>query len=116
VAVLAAACEDPTPLWLCEGEKKTLAVAQLGVPAVGLESAWGWPLKGTRELLPDFGFLRLRGRTVELLPDSDVRTNRLIAQSMWRLAEALRRVGAHPRLVLLPPGVKGADDFLQRPA
>lgn len=90
------------PLWLIEGEKKALAVAQLGMPAVGIESAWGWHSRGSRELLPDFDDISLRGRTVELVPDSDVTTNPMIERSMMQLADALRRRGARARIVLLP--------------
>jgi hypothetical protein len=100
------------PVFLIEGEKKSLAVAQLGLPAVGLESAWGWHLKGGRTLLPDFAAMRLSGRVVELVPDADVQTNPMIATSMRQLADALRATGARPRLVRLPREFKGVDDFL----
>jgi hypothetical protein len=106
------ALASDAPLFLCEGEKKSLSVAQIGLPAVGLESAWGWHVKGTAALLPDFDVITLRGRVVELLPDSDVHTNPLIAKAMRRLADALRSAGARPRLVRLPPEVKGVDDLL----
>ena len=34
--------EGTAPLWLVEGEKKALAVAQLGLPAVGFCGIEGW--------------------------------------------------------------------------
>jgi hypothetical protein len=90
------------PLWIVEGEKKALAAAQIGLPAIGIESAWGWCRKGTRELLPDFALIPLAGRIIELVPDGDVHTNPAIKASMRRLADTLRDAGARPRLVRLP--------------
>lgn len=112
LASMRRALEGDEPIFLIEGEKKSLSIAQLGLPAVGLESAWGWHVKAAATLLPDFDFIRLTGRVVELLPDSDVRTNPMIAKSMRLLADALRTVGARPRLVRLPAEVKGVDDYL----
>lgn len=53
------ALEDDAPVWLVEGMKKALAVSQLGLPAVGIESAWSWHARGSRSLLPDFAVIRL---------------------------------------------------------
>jgi hypothetical protein len=117
LATLAAVLEGDAPLWLVEGEKKSLSAAQLGLASVGLESAWGWHEKGSRELLPDFDAIPLRGRVVELVPDSDVRENALIASSMRKLADALRARGAKPRLVRVPgdgSAKTGLDDFIVR--
>jgi hypothetical protein len=105
LATMDRAVRGSGPLYVVEGEKKALAVSQLGLPAVGLESAWGWHGRGSRELLPDFDLIALQGRTVELVPDSDVLTNPMIEQSMRCLADALRRRGARARIVLLPEQV-----------
>jgi hypothetical protein len=112
LATMPRALKGDEPVFLIEGEKKSLAVAQLGLPAVGLESAWGWHVKGMTTLLADFDSIRLTGRVVELVPDSDVRTNPMIATAMRRLADALRTAGARPRLVRLPSEVKGVDDYI----
>jgi hypothetical protein len=90
------------PLWICEGMKKALAVAQLDMPVVGIESAWGWHLKGSRELLPDFDVITMKGRTVKIVPDPDAQTNPEIARAMHHLGEALERRGARVDIVLLP--------------
>jgi hypothetical protein len=100
------------PLWLVEGMKKSLAVMQLGLPAIGLESPFSWHVKGSRALLDDFSHIRLRGRLIELVPDADIATNPMILRAMHQLGDALRAAGARPRLVRLPTGVKGADDFI----
>src|SRR5262249_37685199 len=107
--------EGDEPLWLIEGMKKAVAVAQLGLPAVGIESAWSWHVEGARALLPDFDLIRMAGRVVELVPDSDVATNPMISRSMRQLADVLRRVGARPRLVRIPEtGCEkvGIDDYI----
>ena len=57
----------------------------------------------------------MKGRILELVPDSDVQTNAMIARSMRQLADALRMVGARPRLVRIPASGAtkvGIDDFI----
>jgi hypothetical protein len=95
-------CRTDRPFWCVEGVKKCLAVAQLGLPAVGFEGIEGWHAKGSRDLLPDFERVPLRGRVVELLPDGDWRTNPHVRRGVERFAEALATRGARPRLVVLP--------------
>ncbi|MGH9893011.1 MAG: DUF3854 domain-containing protein [bacterium] len=91
-----------SPLWLVEGEKKALAVAQRGLPAAGFCGIEGWHVRGSRELLIDFDVLRLRDRVVELAVDADVHTNVHVERAARRSADALRARGARPRLVVLP--------------
>jgi hypothetical protein len=92
----------PAPLWLVEGEKKALAVAQRGLPAVGFAGIEAWHTGGSRELLADFDAIPLTGRVVELVPDGDWQTNPNVERGVIRLAQALRARGARPRLVVLP--------------
>ncbi len=109
------ALADDCPLWFVEGQKKALAVAQLGLPAIGFCGIEGWHRARSLDLLPDFDNIQLYGRIVELVPDGDVQTNPLVRQGVERFALALRRRGAKPRLVLLPRGLK-VDDFLRDPS
>jgi uncharacterized protein DUF3854 len=102
------ALEGTDELWLVEGEKKCLAIAQLGMPAIGLCGIEGWHPRGSRDLLPDFDHIRLENRVVELLPDGDWRTNPDVARGVARLHEALTRRGARSRLVALPEAVEAA--------
>jgi Domain of unknown function (DUF3854) len=90
------------PIWLVEGVKKALAVAQLGLPAVGFEGIEAWHVRGSRDLLPDFDAIPLRGRLVELVPDADWQTNPAVERGIRRLGVALCQRGARPRLVTLP--------------
>ncbi len=91
-----------TPLWLVEGEKKALSIAQLGLPAVGFCGVEGWHARGSRRLLADFDVLPLQDRIVELAVDGDVDTNPHVERATRHLADALRGRGARPRLVVLP--------------
>jgi hypothetical protein len=96
------------PLWIIEGEKKALAVCQLGLPAIGISGIEGWHGKGSRDLLPDFDALALSGRTIELVPDADVQTDDAVERGAMRLASALKARGAVVRLVVLPRAVEAA--------
>jgi hypothetical protein len=101
--------ESDAPVWVVEGCKKALAVAQLGLAAVGFEGIEGWHMRGSRELLDDFAAIPLRGRTVELLPDGDWQTNPDVERGVVRFATALRLRGARPRLVVLPDRLEAAS-------
>jgi putative DNA primase/helicase len=102
LARLGEALKKSTPLWLVEGEKKALAVAQLGLPAIGFCGIEGWHTAGSRDLLADFDHVQLNGRLVELLPDGDCQTNVNVRRSALRFAEALEARSARVRIVKLP--------------
>jgi hypothetical protein len=102
MASLEAVCRSTAPAWIIEGAKKALAVSQLGLPAVGIEGIEGWHVRGSRELLPDFDLIPLRGRTVDVCPDGDWRSNPHVARGAERLALALEGRGARVRIVALP--------------
>jgi hypothetical protein len=61
---------DPTkPLWVVEGEKKADALVSHGECAVALLGVWAWKRDGAP--LPDWDHIRLIGREVRVLFDSD---------------------------------------------
>lgn len=62
----------------------------------------GWHHRGDDRLLADFDAIRLRGRTVEVLPDGDYQTNPDVKRAIQRFGYALDARGAQPRVVLLP--------------
>src|SRR5262245_10225104 len=63
---------DPlAPLFITEGEKKTIALLQAGYAAIGIAGVWAWKEKGKDDLLPDFATLPLAGRPVYLVFDWD---------------------------------------------
>lgn len=94
--------ESDAPLWVVEGEKKALAVAQLGLPAVGFCGVEGWHRQGATALLTDFDAVRLGDRILELVPDGDYQTNLDVKRAVQRFGGALLARGARPRVVLLP--------------
>jgi Domain of unknown function (DUF3854) len=101
VATPERAWHSDEPLWCVEGEKKALAVAQLGLPAIGFCGIEGWHVAGSRALLPDFDSIALN-RTVKLLPDGDVATNLDVRRGAIRFARALEARGASVEVVTLP--------------
>jgi putative DNA primase/helicase len=101
-ACLQEVLEGEGPVWVVEGEKKALAVAQRGLPALGFCGVEGWHAGGERRLLSDFDAIRLRDRIVELLPDGDYQTNPNVKRAIQRFGAALAMRGARPRVVLLP--------------
>jgi hypothetical protein len=102
VATLDAVLHSRQCLYIVEGEKKSLAVAQLGLPTIGIAGIEGWHVSGSRSLHPDFDTLPLDGRVVRIVPDGDAAWNPNIARAVRRLGDALRRVGARPLVVHLP--------------
>jgi hypothetical protein len=105
LATLDAVLHSSAPLYVCEGEKKALAVAQLGCPVIGICGVEGWHLAGSRALHPDLDDVGLEGRLVDLLPDGDWKTNPDVNRAVMRLAEAFERRRATARLVVLPEPV-----------
>jgi hypothetical protein len=116
VVTLDAVLRTSDPLYLVEGEKKCLAVAQQGLPCIGICGIEGWHVRDSAELHPDLDDVGLEGRIVNLIPDADMDTNPAVAGAVHRLVRALqaRRVG-EVRRVLLPAGFKGIDDWLASP-
>jgi hypothetical protein len=102
LATLRAVIDSDAPLWLIEGEKKCLAVAQQGLPAVGIAGINAWTTRGAGRLHSDFDHIPLMGRVVELVPDSDWQTHPRVRSAVGALATALAGRGAKPRVVVLP--------------
>lgn len=113
LATLDAVLHSTEPLYIVEGEKKALAVAQLGLPAIGICGIEGWHTAGSRALHSDLLDVGLRGRVVNLVPDADARTNPAVHRAVRALAAAFNAHGvAETKLVLVPDGYKGIDDYL----
>ena len=100
------------PLYITEGEKKTLKAAQEGIDCIGLSGLWNWGRKTENgyELLPDFSQIALDGRTIYIVPDSDwLEPNREgkpknLKQAVHDLAHRLIDRGAKVSWVELPGG------------
>lgn len=133
--------QDATlPVAMTEGEKKTLALAELSwhglgdaaerprwLP-IGIGGVWNWrgrvgiepgpngerrPVKG---VVPDLDRLAWKGRRVLIVFDQNVRSNPQVQSARWELTRELRRRGARvswlhwPREV--PADVNGIDDLI----
>jgi hypothetical protein len=113
LATLDAVLHSAEPVYVVEGEKKSLSVAQQGLPTIGLSGIEGWHVKDSRDLHPDFDDVGLHGRLVNLIPDADVKTNPAVHAAVHRLVDAVgARGAAEARLVRIPAGFKGIDDWL----
>jgi hypothetical protein len=113
LATLPAVRHSADPLYVVEGEKKALAVAQTGLPTVGICGIEAWHLAGSSALHPDLDDVGLAGRVVHIIPDADYRTNAAVARAVRGLAQACTaRRAASVRIVLVPADCKGVDDFL----
>jgi hypothetical protein len=111
--------DGKSPIYITEGEKKALALSQLGLPAVGLGGVWCGCKAGTEELIDDLAGLPLTDRVVYIVFDYDPKatTRRDVEAARTRLARALKAKGTGEVYdVPLPSGPKGAkqgvDDFL----
>jgi hypothetical protein len=109
-------------LAICEGEKKTLALIQAGILAVGIGGVWNWCQKGEgykkpkeSRPIPDLDRVNWR-RPVTIIFDSDGHDNPLVRLAAFRLAREISRRGATVSILFIPPSPtgekQGADDFL----
>jgi putative DNA primase/helicase len=94
------------PLVIAEGEKKALKADQEGFPTIALSGVDCGMKDG--KLIADFDAIPWRGRTVFICFDSDVATNVNVQWAEWRLAQALKKLGADVRAVRLPEA-EGAE-------
>jgi hypothetical protein len=100
--------QGETPLLVVEGEKKTLALNQAGIPAVGIGGIWNWceraegykRPKETRPI-PDLDKVNWK-RPVTILFDSDAQDNRNVRLAAFRLARELSRRGATMNILYIP--------------
>lgn len=105
-----------SPIFITEGEKKALALAQNGIGAIGLGGVYCWKEKGEQELIPDLAAIDWREREVFIVFDRDekAKTRANVRVTMKKLASVLRQAGAREVYsVEIPEGQgKGIDDFL----
>jgi putative DNA primase/helicase len=100
-------------LYLCEGEKKTLAAWQAGLNAAGIGGVWNWLSRG--EPIDDLSLTQCDGREVTIIPDSDVFKRVDLMRAIYALGRELRGLGANVYVAQLPqPGRAkvGLDDYL----
>ncbi len=111
--------DGETPVFITEGEKKALALSQLGLASVGLGGIWCGCKKGSTDLIDDLAAIPWKDRVVYVVFDYDEKatTRRDSEAARTRLARALKAAGAGEVYhVELPPGPggrkQGVDDLL----
>ena len=96
---------------IIEGEKKTLSGLQYGLNAIGIGGIWNW-VDTFGHLNSDFDSIHWEGKSVDIVPDSDVWTREDLLRAVLALATRLRDLGAEVLIVRMnPEGQKGLDDF-----
>jgi putative DNA primase/helicase len=100
------------PLYVAEGEKKTLAAKQAGLAAAGVGGIWNWLTKS--QPIDDLGLIDGE-RDVTIIPDSDVWERHDLLRAIYGLGRELRGRGAVVTVAKIPqngPAKVGLDDFL----
>jgi hypothetical protein len=126
---MAALASGTTPVYITEGAKKYDSLVSRGATPVGGIGVWNFTIKRTaaekkrgapKVLLPDWGLVRLEGRQVIIVFDSDAALNEDVDAAEQDLAGLLRATGARVdrvRLPAAPDGTKqGVDDYFARGA
>ena len=108
--------DKSSSLLICEGEKKTWAAVQAGLPAVGIGGIFNFNDKATDWLIPEIDEVLKPGRLITYCPDSDVWNNPLKLESVFRLGSKIELRTGKFYVVRLPVGpggsTMGLDDFL----
>ncbi|MBI1741609.1 DUF3854 domain-containing protein [Candidatus Acetothermia bacterium] len=107
--------QDPHAwILVTEGEKKSLKAVQEGLACVAVSGIWCWRRSGDdlddqEPLLPDFDCIRIQGRKIALVYDSDITPEHEGYPAFERLAAVLRSKGVgEVRILTLPtPGKRG---------
>src|SRR5215211_4685570 len=107
--------KKPTiPLWITEGVKKADCLVSHGQCTVALQGVWCWQKDGLP--LPEWEDIKLHGRTVYVVFDSDVMTKSAVQAALKKLVAFLVGRGAKVKVVYLPDGEggkkQGVDDYL----
>jgi hypothetical protein len=101
------------PLYVVEGEKKTLAAHQAGLNAVGIGGIWTWLNRG--EPIDDLNLIQWQNREAIIIPDSDVFERVELLRAVYALGRELRSREALVSVAQIPQAVAvktGLDDFL----
>lgn len=109
---------DPTyTINITEGELKAAKAAKEGFPTIGLGGVYNFrAARAGIAFLPELEKINWVKRRVNIVFDSDLKTNKNVAEALNILAEELYLRGATPYFYVLPElienGKTGLDDFL----
>jgi hypothetical protein len=100
-------------VYVCEGEKKTLAACQLGFNAIGIGGIWNWLSHG--EPIDDLDMVDWNGLDVTIIPDSDVFLRPDLLRAIYALGRELQSLGADVLIAQIPQRDQkkiGLDDYM----
>jgi Family of unknown function (DUF5906)/Domain of unknown function (DUF3854) len=105
-------------LYFGEGEKSSYRAGKAGLAMIGMGGCWNFSgRKKGRSLIRDFDLLKLNGRDVEIVADSDASTNYSVLAALHSFAAELSSKGARPSCVILEPkpdlSKQSIDDYLE---
>jgi hypothetical protein len=107
------------PLYITEGEFKTLAAWQAGLLTLGMVGVWGWKGKGVHgqsQPIADLDLINCRDRIVTIVFDSDAAINPDVQRARYALSMEAYRRGAKTVYSVnfpAPEGIKvDFDSFL----
>ncbi|MCB9758167.1 MAG: DUF3854 domain-containing protein [Candidatus Omnitrophica bacterium] len=103
------------PLAVGEGEKKTAALIQAGIPAVGVGGIWNWIDGTSHEVIQEFDEIAWVERDVRLYFDSDIWHRPDLLKPVYALGKELENRGARLQVVVIEQSGQdkvGIDDFL----
>ncbi len=106
---------NPTvPLAVAEGEKKTAALVQAGVMAVGVSGVWAWSESDTHGLIAELNRIAWAKRKIEFYFDSDIWHRTGLLQAVYAFGNELKDRGADINVVMIEHSAQkaGIDDFL----
>jgi len=113
---------DPSEIiYFTEGEKKSAAGNQAGLPTIGVGGVWSWRVKldsGKRLVCPELDQCVWKNRQVEVIPDSDGwRPGKLfdVLAGFYALGMELIQRGARVQFIKFPEAygiTAGLDDWL----
>ena len=107
------------PVWITEGEKKSLCLIQYGEYVISISGVWNFKAGKDTDLddqkdlwgvLKEFDW---RGRTVFMAFDSDLWTNPQVRDALWEMSIRLFSLGSIVKFISWKPSEgKGIDDYL----
>jgi putative DNA primase/helicase len=101
------------PIFVAEGEKKTLAARQAGLNAVGIGGMWNWLSDG--QPISDLSLIDWSEREVTIVPDSDSFTRADLLRAVYALGRDLQSRSANVLVAQIPQPDStkvGLDDYL----
>ncbi len=105
-------------IFITEGEKKAMALAQAGCNAIGFGGVWNWRDRSSPTgVCPDFEAMNIRESTIAIVFDSDIALNPAVLKAEESLVDFCIARGASKVLrVRIPGGADhktGIDDHLK---